>query len=139
MGGQLVSVDSPVEEGGGKAPFTKIFWSCLPSYLAMGMTEEQYFRGDPALKKAYRKSWKIRQKYDRDLSNYKMWLMGGYVYQAMVLTAPTFNSIKPHKPMEYLEKPFDLEPKEKPKENPLFEYMKSYAERHNKQRHARNT
>ena len=87
------------------------------------------------MKKAYRESWKIRQKYDRDLSNYKMWLMGGYVYQAMVLTAPTFNSIKPHKPMEYLEKPFDLEPKEKPKENPLFEYMKSYAERHNKRRH----
>lgn len=104
----------------------------------MGMTEEQFFHGDPALCKAYRDAWEQRQKYERDMSNWRCWLMGGYVYQAMCLTAPAFNSLKPHKPGDYPSEPIKFDDKQT-EQNPLFEYMKSYADRHNKQRNAGHT
>lgn len=113
MGDQLVSVDSPVEEGGGKAPFTKIFWSCLPYYLQIGMTEDNYFHGDPALCKAYRDAWNGKVKYQEELINWSAWLMGGYVYQTMCLVAPTYNSLKPQRPGNYPTEPLGLHGEQK--------------------------
>ena len=135
MGDQLVGIESSETEGGGKAPFCKIFWSCLPSYLAIGMTEDEYFRGDPALCKAYREAWKIKTKFERDTANWKAWLLGGYVYQTMGLMAGTYNSLKPQKPGDYLKKPFTFEDEKKKEDNPLFEYMMQFMKKHN-ERHS---
>lgn len=97
------------------------------------MTETNYFHGDPALCKAYRDAWKEKQKRLEQLANWSAWLMGGYVYQVMVRTAPAFNSLKPRQPSNYLEKPLEWsDKKESPKDDSLFEYMTSFMKRHNK-------
>ena len=133
MGDQLVGVESPSIEGGRKAPFTTAFWASLPAYLEMGMTESAFFEGDPALCKAYREAWKNREKHRVERENWAAWLMGGYVYTAMVLTAPAFNSLKPHKPADYMKKPMELTGiSEEKKDDSLFEYMTAFMRRHNK-------
>lgn len=101
------------------------------------MTEEQFFHGDPMLCKAYREAWEIKTKYERDLSNWRAWLMGGYVYQVMGDMASAYNSLKPKRPVDYLKKPFPIEENATPKEtddNPLFDYMMQFMKKHNERK-----
>lgn len=78
------------------------------------MTEDAYFHGDPSLCKAYREAWKNKQQYQEELLNWAAWIMGGYVYQTLCLTAPTFNSLKPQRPGSYLKKPLGFEKEDEP-------------------------
>lgn len=141
MGEQLVG-STPTDTRGslGTAPFTKVFWECLPSYLAMGMSEDAYFYGDPALKKAYRDAWKLKQEYKQNYDNWYAWLLGGYVYQAVGDLAPAFNSLKPKKPTPYLDKPFDMKPlADTPQEeDPSKTFITAWANKVNK-KYERNT
>lgn len=140
MGVQLVgSTLSQTRGSNDTAPFAKVFWECLPTYLAMGMSEETYFHGDPALKVAYRKAWKLKQEHKQNYDNWLAWLFGGYVYHAVGNLAPTYNALKPKKPIPYLDKPLELHPVTvKAEESPSQAFVAAWANKVNK-KYERNT
>lgn len=91
----------------------------FPQYLAMGMTEEQYWDKDCTLVIAYRKAYKIRQ----EEINYHAWLNGLYVWKALQ-TAPVFvNGFMPKgaRVDQYFEKPIDFTPERKKPKVPANE------------------
>lgn len=94
------------ERAGKSSPlsYKEIIYECLPMYLAMGMTTEEYFHGDIELVKAYRKAHDIKLSMQNQMS----WLQGRYIYDALVEVAPYFNSLKPRKPMAYTEEPYPI-------------------------------
>lgn len=51
----------------------------LPAYMAMGMSPEEYWRGDTALAPAYRKAWEAR----RDADEWRDWTLGQYMSAAI--------------------------------------------------------
>lgn len=93
--------------GNAKKPtptYTEIFYQCLPHYLAMGMSADEFWNCDPRMYKAYREKDRIQMEKQNEL----LWLQGMYVYQAILLSAPRLNSIQPKEPLPYPEKPIDL-------------------------------
>jgi hypothetical protein len=80
----------------------------FPQYLALGMPYEVYWHGDPKLAKAYREADKLRLQRE----NQRLWLQGAYIYNIMVSVAPTYNSLKPHDPLPYMEHPIPITEKE---------------------------
>lgn len=111
MGSELLGEPSSQESDGvgvtEKQPipfFTDIFYQCLPQYLAMGMSVDEFMNCDPCVYKAYREKDRI----EKERENQRLWLQGMYVYQSILLTAPRLNSIKPKEPLEYPQRPFDL-------------------------------
>lgn len=104
---------SVASEGGGagiqSAPlftYTQQFEENFPYYLAIGMTEEQYWDGDPQLAKSYRKAEEIRN----EKKNQEMWLQGLYIYEALCDAAPLFHDLakKGTKAHKYTEKPYAI-------------------------------
>lgn len=99
----------------------------------MGMSSDEYWNGDAQACVAYRKAYEEKLK----LQDAMLWRQGLYVYHALCCVAPYFNSIKPRKPEEYVEKPFGIGAKdEAPKQMriPELEYMKAWAEKVNAMR-----
>lgn len=86
--------------------YTPIFKKLCPKYLAMGMTPDEYWNGEPELAKYYREAHTIR----RDERNQELWLQGYYIYQALGAVAPIFNanSKKGTKASPYMESPIPL-------------------------------
>ena len=111
----------------------------FPHYLAMGMTEEQYWDKDCTLVIAYRKAYKIKQ----DEINYHAWLQGLYVWKAIQTAPVTVNGFVPKgfKFEPYFDKPIDFTPeKKKPvkaqneqKMNNAVNFMNKLAGRFNAQ------
>lgn len=62
--------------------FTDIFDEVFPYYLAMGMTYELFWLGEPSLTLAYRKADRIRTKR----MNEESWLGGYYTAEALNAT-----------------------------------------------------
>lgn len=85
--------------------FRKIFDEAFPSYLAMGMTYDEFYNKDHTLAIAYRKAFEKK----REKENQDMWLLGAYVYQAIARVSPLFNPFSKHpKPDDYMDKPFPI-------------------------------
>lgn len=84
--------------------YTEIFYQCLPQYLVMGMSAEEFWNCDPRMYQVYRE----KDRLENERRNELMWLGGAYVYQAILLSAPRLNSIQPKEPEPYPERPFDL-------------------------------
>lgn len=57
----------------------ELFWDSLPTYMAIGMSADEFWHGDPKLAVAYRKAERIRQE-NRYLSE---WRAGIYVGKAV--------------------------------------------------------
>lgn len=120
MDGQLVSgspsTDDTVEgrSESSAVSYGKQFWDMFPVYLAMGMTEEQYWDGDPMLAKYYRKAEEIRN----ERRNQELWLQGMYVYDAILCASPILHAFakKGAKPKPYPTQPYALTAKERKKE-----------------------
>lgn len=88
---------------------TEVFDSQYPSYIAMGMTYEEYWLMDPYLTRAYRKADEIRQQR----TNEQAWLQGAYIYDVMTRLFSIYNPFAKHpKAMPYMEKPYELKAKE---------------------------
>lgn len=105
------------EEGNQTAPhvtYTERFCEAFPYYLAMGMTPEQFWDGDPDLARYYRKAEEIRN----EKRNQELWLQGLYIYEALCDASPIFHSFakKGTKPRPYAEHPYSLTDKERKKE-----------------------
>lgn len=85
--------------------YTKIFESLCPTYMAMGMSYDEFWYGDPTRVIAYRKADKIR--YERD--NLNMWIQGMYFYSALLNVSPLLNIFdKNRKPSEYMSQPIEI-------------------------------
>lgn len=101
--------------GGGKpAPresYSEQFHEQFPYYLAIGMTYELYWEGDPQLAREYRKADKLR----RQRTNEDQWLQGMYIYNALCCVAPIFRDFakKGTKAHPYPDTPYALEKKQK--------------------------
>lgn len=74
------------------------------------MTAQEYWHGDTALLRAYRKADIIK----RERMNHEAWLQGAYIYSALCAASPLFNAMsKQHKAFPYQEKPFKAPEKKK--------------------------
>jgi len=111
--GELTAIPSSTVENAGcddsniltPGRYRDLFDKVFPSYLAMGMTYDEFYRQDHTLAIAYRIAFK--RKRDRDNENF--WLQGAYVYEAIMRVAPLLIPFNEHpKPMPYLDKPYDL-------------------------------
>lgn len=120
------------EEGNRTAPlctYTERFYQEFPYYLAMGMTPEQFWEGDPDLARYYRKAEEIRN----EKRNQELWLQGMYIYEALCDASPIFNAFakKGTKPRPYAEHPYSLTDRERKKEQEAKEQrMRDKAKRY---------
>jgi len=74
--------------------------------MAIGMTYEEYWYGDPLMVRAFYKAEQLRQQRLND----EAWLHGAYVYRAMqsALSVSEFFRGKGQKPIDYPQKPIEL-------------------------------
>ena len=91
--------------------YTERFYELFPYYLAIGMTPEQYWEGDPALAKYYRKADEIKL----ERQNQALWLQGMYIYEAICDVSPILQAFakKGSKPFPYTDKPYPLNDKQR--------------------------
>ena len=117
MDGKLVSGSLSAPEGSeqdGSLPFftyTERFYEQFPYYLSIGMTSDQYWDGDPALVKYYRKADEL--KWER--KNQELWLQGMYFYEAICDASPVLHAFakKGTKPLPYASKPYPISEKQR--------------------------
>ena len=82
--------------------YTEIIEEVFPTYLAMGMTYDQFWLDDVSLVKAYRRADDLRRKHE----NTMLWLQGIYVAEALQSTVGNmFTKGSKHK---YPEEPFAI-------------------------------
>lgn len=91
--------------------YSEIFDECAPFYLSIGMTSDEYWRGDVELAPAYRKAFRMKQEHQ----NHEAWLNGLYVYDA-VMSALTHLDKKTSSHRNYAEKPYSFSKEETEKE-----------------------
>lgn len=70
----------------GTSLFYKIYDELFPRYIFYGMTEEQYWDGDPCLVTAYRKAHDLRMQYD----SRRMYFQNAYLYDTLMRVSPIF-------------------------------------------------
>ena len=103
-----------------KETFTisKIFHDAFPHYMAMGMTAEEFWDGEPWLVKAYRKAYRIRVENEERTADRNAWRIGQYIRFALVSVPITVNGFAPkgHHMQEYPEKPMTMAAEEQKKE-----------------------
>lgn len=116
VSGSLSDVEGS-ESGNEPAPlitYSERFRESFPYYLAMGMTPEQYWDGDPSLTIYFRKAEQIRNSKANEMA----WLQGMYIYEALTCVAPIFHDFAKRgtKPHPYASQPYPLTQKERKKE-----------------------
>lgn len=81
-----------------------------PDYMAMGMTWDEYWYGDPWMAKAVRQAYAMKRKQ----VNYDLWLQGLYVYEAVLDASPVFHPFaKEPKAIPYPSEPYALDKAER--------------------------
>lgn len=86
--------------------YTDKFNELFPLYLAIGMTEEQYWDKDCMLVTYYRKAEELKT----NRKNQEMWLQGAYFYDALCRVSPVLHSFakKGAKPLPYPSEPYPI-------------------------------
>ena len=86
--------------------FSDVFVELCPYYMAIGMTYDQFWHGDPYLAKAYRKADLLRN----EKVNQQLWLQGFYFYNALCSASPILHAFAKGgtKPEPYLSEPLPL-------------------------------
>lgn len=75
--------------------------------MAMGMTPDEYWHGDPELCVWYRQAHRLRLIQQ----NEDAWLHGLYTYEALARVSPLFRDLgRNRKPETYLKEPYDFYP-----------------------------
>ena len=90
--------------------YTEKFDELFPHYLAIGMTEEQYWDRDSTLVIAYRKAEEIKM----NRRNQELWLQGAYFYDALLRVSPILHAFAKRnaKPIPYLSEAYALTEKQ---------------------------
>lgn len=88
--------------------FSESFSEIFPYYMAIGMSYDEFWHGDPYLAVYYREAHELK----RDEENQKQWWNGLYTYIAVstALSNIHFDG-KRHKVNEYLHEPLRIRPK----------------------------
>lgn len=76
--------------------------------MAIGMTYDEYWHGDPFMVRAFYKAEKLR----RERLNAEMWLNGVYTLKALEATVGNLMKKKTDKSITYPEKPIEFEQKQ---------------------------
>ena len=76
----------PSESKASQLTLGEIFTTLCPSYMAIGMTYDEFWNRNTKVHKAYRDAWEIKQR-DR---NTGMWRQGMYIYDALLKVSPAF-------------------------------------------------
>ena len=86
--------------------FTRYIDDSLVDYMVMGMTPEEYWKGDPMLLRAYRKAYELK----RERRNEELWLQGMYIYEAIGDLAPILHAFakKGAQAKPYAEHPYPI-------------------------------
>jgi len=85
--------------------YDKMCENLCPDYMAMGMTWDDYWNGDPQMTVAFRKMHRLKQ----ESRNQEMWLQGMYIYEALLDVSPMFHDlVKEPKPIPYPAKPYPI-------------------------------
>lgn len=103
MGGELLNTPTHLKT------YTEVFNECFPFYLAIGMTYESYWLGDPTLTRFYRQAYKIKQ----DEINNNAWLQGLYIYDAVSTALHNALRGKNSKARDYAKEPYRFNNREK--------------------------
>ena len=106
--------DQPKE----KTTISKIFREAFPHYLAIGMSAEDYWDGEPWLVKSYREAFRIRTENEARTEDVNAWRIGEYIRQALASVPVTVNGWAPkgYKMHEYPEKPMTAMAEEQKRE-----------------------
>ena len=88
-----------------------LFNEYFPYYLAMGMTYDQFWNGDPSMTRAYRKAQEIRRQWE----NENAWLHGMYIYEALCDVSPVLHAFAKRgtRPAAYANEPYPITKREK--------------------------
>jgi hypothetical protein len=107
--------DREDKRGGDEAvtatPFTDIFVQTFPSYMAIGMTYDEFWHGPAILVKYYREAYRIKRREEE----WKRWRQGAYFYDALLRVAPVMRAAFGKgkvEPGKYPEEPWPLTQKE---------------------------
>lgn len=84
--------------------YADVFEHWFPYYLAIGMTEKEYWDGYNDYPKAYYQAEKLRQRQQ----NAMLWLQGRYVYDAMLAASPALNAMSTASIKPYLQEPYPI-------------------------------
>lgn len=119
------------------------FDEAFPHYLAMGMTNEQYWEQDCALVIPYRKAYRIKQ----EEANRLAWLQGMYFFEALCDVSPIMHAFAksgttvrpyPEKPYEFkTERDVKRAERNQQKIDNAVAFMHNLAARFNKSRQER--
>lgn len=90
--------------------FSELADKMCPYYLSIGMSAQEYWHGDPELKKFYRQADKLK----RQEKNTMLWMQGRYFLDAILCAAPALNPYykKGAEVHKYPEEPYPLTEKE---------------------------
>lgn len=64
-------------------PYGDIFDQLLPSYIAMGMTYDEYWDGEVGMKTAYREGYGKRIEQEQRIADRNNWMMGQYIISVL--------------------------------------------------------
>ena len=137
----MLSENEGGERSGRSAPlksYSEQFHEQFPYYLAIGMTYDLYWNGDPQIAGAYRKADKLR----RQRVNEDQWWQGMYIYNALCCAAPLFHDLakKGTKAHPYPDAPYAIDRKQQAEQEQVKEkrnsesgkkYMETFMETFN--------
>ena len=103
MGGELLTPPTQPKSN------LEILEECCSFYLAIGMSYAEYWEGDPALARYYRKAYQIKQE---EINN-NAWLQGLYIYDAVSTAMHNALRDKKTRIREYAKQPYDFKNREK--------------------------
>lgn len=95
--------------------------------MALGMTYEQYWYGDPLMVRAFYKAYKLRQQRIND----EAWLYGVYTYRALQSALSVSDLFRPKDQQHatpYPEKPIELAPETEEEKERREEQEAVYAQ-----------
>lgn len=104
MGSELVT-DS-LSEPSDTETHTEVFDKLFPYYIAIGMSEEQYWDRDCELVKFYKKAHQIKLQQ----INHQLWWQGLYIYEALCNVSPLLQVMGkgPRRPLPYPKEPHPI-------------------------------
>ena len=89
----------------------EMFTKMCPSYMAMGMSYDEFWNRNTKVHKAYRLAWEQKKAY----RNWEMWWQGGYIYEALIKIAPVMRAAFGKgtvEPGKYSDEPYPMSKKE---------------------------
>lgn len=108
------------------------------------MTYEQFWDGDVFAHKAFRECYRLRAKK----RNEEMWIQGMYFYEALCNASSLFRGMKPSRPQQFRDKPYDLfeddrkrreEEEAKAKYERMREKVAAFAKAYNEQQKSKES